>query len=206
MKKSFFLLFVVCAVIVSGVSALTITPPRYNETVSAGSTVSFDVSLVSDNPSEKVIETVKTTGDCSGWVVIQPGAPVPLPATFHVIGNIPDSATNGRTRCDISFAQPQSGQITMIIQMPITFNVSNGVNPTPTPTATFTTVPTTTIQTTIPTTTSTILPTTTRTPEQTPVPTHTHTGLPLDPAVILVSIIIAAFIIVVVYDYRRGFR
>jgi hypothetical protein len=204
--KTLFFVLISMFFLVGCVSAMTITPVRYNESTPVGSTVSFDVSLKGDTTNEVMIETVSVTGDCAQWVTVTPGAPVPLPATFHVIGNIPASATNGRTRCDISFAQPQSGQITAIIGFPLTFNISNGVNPTPTPTPILTTVPTTTIQTTIPTTTSTILPTTTRTPEQTPVPTHTHTGLPLDPAVILVSIIIAAFIVVAVYDYRRGFR
>jgi hypothetical protein len=207
--KTLFFLFVVCVFIVSGVSALTISPVRYNETTPAGSTVSFSVSLTPDNIHEVMIGTVSITGDCSKWVTVTPSAPTALPAQFHISGTIPNNAINGRTRCDITFLQPPQGTITAAIGFPITFNVTGGSTPTVSPTATITTA-TSRTPTTIPTVTHTPLPTTTRTPTptHTQTPTPTPTGkpwlpLPVNVSTVFFSIAIAAAGMAII-EYRRG--
>jgi hypothetical protein len=183
--KTLFFLFVVCVFIVSGVSALTISPVRYNETSPVGSTIVFSIALTPDNSDERTIETVSVSGDCSEWVTVTPSAPVPLPATFKVSASIPGDASNGRHRCDLGFIQPTTGMISAIIGFPLTFNVSGGIEPTlkapvqeePAP-----------------------LPTSA--PAQ---PASTEPMIPLKTAgTALIVVVAAMFCIVIIYDSRRG--
>lgn len=169
MKTLFFIMVAFC-LIGSGAQALTISPVRFNETTLAGSSVVFEVSLTPNNEQERTLETVSVTGDCSGWVSVTPEAPVNLPAKFKVTANIPADATNGRTRCDIAFVQPSQGMVSAIIEFPLTFNVSNGKEPTPAPVIT----------------TSSATPTPTET--QTPIPTRT-TYAPLSEWIVFTALI-----------------
>ena len=111
---------------------MSISPVRYNESVPAGSTIVFNVSLSPDNTNEVAIETVSITGDCSSWLTVEPSAPIALPAQFKVTANIPGDATNGPHRCDLGYTLPAKGMMQVTIGFPLTFNVTGGIEPTPT--------------------------------------------------------------------------
>ena len=191
--KTLFFIIVLC-ILIGSVSALTISPVRYNETVSAGSAVSFDIFLSPNIPQETRIELITITGDCASWVSMDT-RPSDLPASFHVSATIPTDASNGRHRCDIAFIQPSLGMISAAIGFPLTFDVSGG---SPAPVVPVLTTPTEQRTLTAP------------AQEPTSAPAPLPTSAPAEPVIpiktviiLFVGVIAFMFGAVIIYDHYR---
>jgi hypothetical protein len=134
-------LVILVFLIVGHASAVSISPVRWNESVNAGDTATFAITLMNTTPDETNILSPTITGDCAEWVSSD-GKDTSLPSTTHFTIKVPKTATNGSHRCDVSFKFPGSSLIAYAIGFPITVKVSGGTEPMPT-TAETTTIPTT---------------------------------------------------------------
>lgn len=189
------LFFIAILLLITTASAVSISPVRFNESVSAGGTASFTVTVSNSTIGENSIESPEITGDCAGWITVKgEGNDLPVTRTFTV--NVPATATNGAHRCDIAFMFPETGMVRAAIGFPVSVMVSGGIEPTP---ATTTTTPATTTST----------PATTT---SAPVPTTTTSAPAPEPGGALMIILMAgllvvlAFIAVMIYDIRRERR
>ena len=144
---TFLLLLVVCF---SQVHAITLTPViRYNETVPAGDTVQFTITMLPEaHPVTFVSNTVE--GDCAQWVSMNTASfTVDKTTDIPVQIAVPKDATNGAHRCDITFRTAGTGTANMGIGFPVSVRVSGGTEPTVAPLPT--TQPVTVMATVIPT-------------------------------------------------------
>lgn len=156
------IIFLFLLLTIGTVSAFQLTPiVRWNQTVSAGSTEYFDISI---DGNETIIDTnvISIAGmedrTCKEWITYTESRE--LPTTIPVKIAVPVNTVNGAYRCNIVWDMESTGMLSMSYAFPVTVKVVDGIEPTPTP-----------VPTTIPLTTITTIPTTIPTTEPTPIPT-----------------------------------
>lgn len=127
--------------ILSSASAVSITPVRFNETLQAGTSATFTITIQNSTPAEHTIGNPTITGDCAGWITID-GEGNDLPITREFTVSVPTDAVNGWHRCDIEYLLPGDGMIRGAVAFPVSVNVTGGTEPTPTTEPSPTTPPT----------------------------------------------------------------
>lgn len=142
---AFFLAGFFIILLITPVSAVTLTNPRFNESMTAGSTIAYDFSFIPDTEPSVTFERIDITGDCAAWISLDKQAPltfterIPLQAVIAV----PKDATNGWHRCDVTFTTPSAGMFVQAMAIPISVNVTGGTAPTAAITTAATIAPTT---------------------------------------------------------------
>lgn len=190
----FFLLLLL--LILSPVTAVTITNSRYVSSLPAGSSDEFQMTLTPDTAAEDgLILTTSMEGDCGPWVRLDTPAVTLDPKGTAVTANIevPGDATNGNTECFVTYTAPPVGMVQSRLQAPIRLTVTGGIEPTPTPEPTLTAAPTVEAQAPAP------APATASTPAP-----YEPNYAPILPALCGVLVLCVAFLIVMVFDLRRG--
>lgn len=180
------LLFLMAALIVfliQPVHGLTVSPPRFNESIKPGDTAVFDVLITNSTPEEIAIERPTVAGECSAMIAIE-SAGGNLPQTVRTRITVPPGAENRSYRCDMTITPNiTTTQIRYSVEIPYTLRIIGGIEPV----ATVTTTPTTT--------TTTEPTTTTTTPKHTPKPTGTPkpTYAPIPAILLPAALVIAAW-------------
>lgn len=184
------------------VSATTVINSKYSGTISAGDTVTFPMTIKADNGNETGIPLTVTKGGGSlcQWVTLdkttfkQSSEGTPITAKITV----PAGADNGEYQCSVQYTAPPSGMFTARIEVPLTVTVKDGQIPAASPTAAPAIEQTAK---------STInapvqqheIPVIKATPEEEDI-----AGIPIVYFTITAGIIACVFVIVLIYDYRRG--
>jgi len=112
------------------VSAVTVTNSKFSDSISAGSSASFTMSLSPDIAQEIGIPlTVSMDGGaCSPWVststqkVTLTTQSTPVTAQIQV----PTTAINGAYACRVQYTSPPSGMVQSRIEVPISLSVTGG--------------------------------------------------------------------------------
>jgi hypothetical protein len=138
MNKLFFSFLMILIICVNFSQAVTVVNSRYSSSLSAGSSDSFTMTMKPDIPSEQgiMLTTGMDTGNCSDWVTLDKtgiklvSAGTPVKASISV----PSDATNGLHRCYAQFTAPQVGMVSSQIAVPFTIVVTGGKQPTIAPT------------------------------------------------------------------------
>jgi len=162
------------------------------------------MTLKSDTLAEKGIPlVVSTDGNCSDWVTTDISkirlSDTGVPVTASV--NVPTSAYNGDYRCVVQYTAPPAGMVQSRIEVPISISVSGGKDAPPAVITTVATTPTEAptikapVQEVAP-----IEPPTLKAPSYEPEIPFTTYGL------VIAGVLAVVFVIVMVYDIRRGKR
>jgi hypothetical protein len=209
MKTKLFFIILLIALCITSASAVTVTNSRYRGSISAGGQDSFFMVLKSDTPAEIGIPLVVSmdSGNCSEWVtpdtksIKLTSEGVPVTAKISV----PVDSYNGNYLCRVSYMAPAQGMIQSELQVPFSITVKGGKDaPEPVITTPITTIqtPTVTIQ--------------AKVPVQIPfvaqvAPKEPTAEIPIVWLMggfmivyIIGGILGAAFIVVLIVDYRRG--
>jgi hypothetical protein len=217
--KLFFSLALIAVLLCTGVQGATVTNSIYkNDFMSVGSSATFDSTFTPDNANEIGIPlTVSRDGDCGLW--LSPDKKVfnltTTGTTIRTTIRIPSNAKMGSYECRVVYSSPISGMTRASIAVPYYLNVTNGTNgyrevepvPTATPVPEAPSEKLTAQETHAKAISTAMTSATTRTTEQAP----NSEGKPdsiagTTIAAGIAGLLIAAFAIVGIWDYRRGKR
>jgi len=194
MKYIFLLYFVLILIISSQAHALTVINSKYITELTPGSTDAFTMTLNPDNAGEIGIPLTvgMDEGNCSGWVTPDKTGITLSSGDSLIIASIavPEDVYDGVYRCYVQYTTPSKSMVRSQLQVPVIITVSGGKEA---PAPITTSAPAITVQAPakeqeIP----------VSNPDYQPELPFGFTGL------ILVGCIGSSFIIVTVYDYRRG--
>lgn len=190
------LIFLSCLLLllIGQVSAVTLSENvRFNETVSAGKTVFFDMRLSPDSTEKEVnFKSIEVTGDCSPWVTVnRTSMRFTDSQVVRAVIEVPKGSTNGMHRCDITYLAGNGGMIGYALGVPISVNVTGGTLPTVTTSAT-----------TQPTTQPTINPPPVETITAPAPMAESEPLVPMSVVIAIVALLVVAFSIVVIYEEK----